>query len=75
MGEGRYISANGLEVYYREFGKGKPLILLHGATDTHILWQPFIPILSESFRVFTPDSRGSRPDIKSISKVKLSGPG
>jgi pimeloyl-ACP methyl ester carboxylesterase len=58
MGEGRYISANGLEVYYREFGEGKPLILLHGATDTHILWQPFIPILSESFRVFTPDSRG-----------------
>lgn len=58
MVEGKYISANGLEVFYREFGEGKPLILLHGATDTHKLWKPFTPQFSESFRVITPDSRG-----------------
>ena len=58
MVEGRYIPANGLEIFYRESGRGKPLILLHGATDTHKLWQSFVPTLSKSFRVFTPDSRG-----------------
>jgi pimeloyl-ACP methyl ester carboxylesterase len=58
MVEGRYISANGLEIFFRESGRGKPLILLHGATDTHKLWQSFIPALSKYFRVFTPDSRG-----------------
>ncbi|MCJ7716316.1 MAG: alpha/beta fold hydrolase, partial [Anaerolineales bacterium] len=31
---------------------------LHGATDTHNLWDPFVPDLSKSFRVITPDSRG-----------------
>ena len=56
--EGLTVSANGLAVYYRVFGSGRPLILLHGATDTHSLWEPFIHEFSESFRVFTPDSRG-----------------
>lgn len=68
MAEGKYISANGLEVFYREFGEGKPLILLHGATETHKLWQPFIPKLSESFRVITPDSRGHGRTINSASE-------
>jgi len=56
--EGLTVSANGLAVYYRVFGSGRPLILLHGATDTHSCWEPFIPEFSKSFRVFTPDSRG-----------------
>jgi pimeloyl-ACP methyl ester carboxylesterase len=58
MVEGRYISANGLEIFYQDVGQGRPLILLHGATDTHKLWQSFVPALSKYFRVFTPDSRG-----------------
>jgi len=58
MTEGKFINANGLDIYYQEHGQGRPLILLHGATDTHKLWKPFIPQFSESFHVFTPDSRG-----------------
>ena len=58
MVEGRFISANGLEIFYQDVGQGRPLILLHGATDTHKLWQSFVPALSKFFRVFTPDSRG-----------------
>jgi len=55
---GHYLSANGLKIYYREFGVGHPLILLHGATDTHWLWQPHLPQLTKEYRVITPDSRG-----------------
>jgi pimeloyl-ACP methyl ester carboxylesterase len=55
---GTFASANDLEIYYRDYGKGHPLILLHGGTDTHRLWDPFIPDLIQHFRVITPDSRG-----------------
>jgi len=58
MVDGKYIHANGLEIFYQDAGQGRPLILLHGATDTHKLWQSSVPTLSKSFRVFTPDSRG-----------------
>jgi pimeloyl-ACP methyl ester carboxylesterase len=56
--EGQYLAANGLFIYYRESGEGQPLVLLHGATDTHQLWQSHLPELSRHFRVITPDSRG-----------------
>lgn len=56
--EGKFAAANGLEIYYREWGDGRPLILLHGATDTHKFWSPFVPFFSERYRVITPDNRG-----------------
>ena len=55
---GYYLTANGLDIFYKEFGEGQALILLHGATDTHKLWNPHHPELSKYFRVITPDSRG-----------------
>ena len=55
---GKFVQANDLEIYYREEGDGIPLILLHGGTDTHKLWDPFIPHFAERYRVLTPDSRG-----------------
>lgn len=58
MIDGRFISANGLEIFYRDVGQGRSLILLHGATDTHKLWQSSVPFFADSFRVLTPDSRG-----------------
>jgi len=69
MDAGKYISANGLEIFYREDGSGKPLILVHGATDTHKLWQSFLPLLSESFQVFTPDSRGHGKTFNPLGKL------
>ncbi len=58
MTEDIFILANGLDIFFQEAGQGRPLILLHGATDTHTLWKPFIPGLSKYFKVITPDSRG-----------------
>jgi pimeloyl-ACP methyl ester carboxylesterase len=58
LSEGKTIGANGLEIYYREWGTGRPLILLHGATDTHKFWDPFIPAFRKRYRVVTPDNRG-----------------
>lgn len=58
MVEGMSIGVHDLNIFYRESGQGHPLILLHGATDTHALWEQFIPEFSEKYRVITPDTRG-----------------
>ena len=57
--QGQYVQANGLNIYYEEYGSGEPLILLHGATGTgSIQWGAHIPLLSSHFRVIMPDARG-----------------
>lgn len=55
--QGHYVQANGLNIYYEEYGSGIPLILLHGGTATSRMWQPFLSSFLPHFRVITPDSR------------------
>jgi pimeloyl-ACP methyl ester carboxylesterase len=55
--QGHYVQANGLNIYYEEYGSGTPLILLHGGTVTSQMWQPFLSSFVSHFRVITPDSR------------------
>ncbi|MHA2265126.1 MAG: alpha/beta fold hydrolase [Candidatus Thorarchaeota archaeon] len=56
---GSYIDANGLKMFYKEYGEGHPLILLHGGSiNADSQWQQIIPKFSEHFRVITVDSRG-----------------
>lgn len=55
---GNVIEANGLHMYYEEYGTGKPLILLHGGLETSQMWKPMLPDFASRFRVITPDSRG-----------------
>jgi pimeloyl-ACP methyl ester carboxylesterase len=59
--QGHYVQANGLSIYYEEYGKdgkGDPLILLHGGTATLHSWREHIPAFAEHFRVIALDSRG-----------------
>jgi pimeloyl-ACP methyl ester carboxylesterase len=55
---GHYVKANGLNMYYEEYGSGEPLILLHGGLAVGSNFRHLIPIFSKQFRVITPDSRG-----------------
>ena len=55
---GMYIEANGLDVYYEDYGEGEPLLLIHGGTATSQSWASHLPAFTEHFKVFTPDSRG-----------------
>ena len=55
--QGAYVQANGLHMYYETYGEGIPVILLHGGLETCQMWEPIIPLLSKSYRVFTPDTR------------------
>ncbi|HKP53648.1 MAG TPA: alpha/beta hydrolase [Chloroflexia bacterium] len=56
--QGRYIQANGLDIYYEEHGQGKPLLLIHGGILTGGSWQPYLAVFAKHYRVITPDSRG-----------------
>lgn len=56
---GSTIQANGLQIHYKEYGSGYPLILLHGSFDcTGEMWAQHIPFLESNHWVLVPDARG-----------------
>lgn len=45
-------------LYYEKAGRGRPLVLLHGAWASHRWWRWQIPALSRHYQVVCPDMRG-----------------
>lgn len=47
-------------------GSGRPLLLLHGYPQTHLMWHEVAPTLARDFQIICPDLRGygesSKPD-------------
>ena len=39
-------------------GSGEPLLLLHGAPESHVMWRDLAPKLAKKFTVIAPDLRG-----------------
>ncbi len=50
--------ANGVRLHYVIGGKGDPVVLLHGWTQTSHAWHKLMPLLAESHTVIAPDMRG-----------------
>lgn len=46
-----------MELYYREFGQGKPVLILHGLFGFSDNWQTLAKALAEDYWVITPDLR------------------
>jgi len=55
---GHYTHTNGISIYYESYGRGVPLLLLHGGTGNRSMWNPYIPTFAQHFHVVAPDSRG-----------------
>src|SRR6185295_15231755 len=55
---GKYISIRNTKIYYEEYGKGTPLLLLHGGMGSIADFKLCIPELSKHFRIIAPDSPG-----------------
>ena len=55
---GHTVQINNIEMYYEEYGVGKPLVLLHGFGGCSQNWHPFISKLSEHHRLIVVDLRG-----------------
>ena len=51
-------SKDGTPIACWKSGEGPPLVLVHGSNSDHTYWQPALPALEESFRVYTIDRRG-----------------
>jgi pimeloyl-ACP methyl ester carboxylesterase len=64
--EGRYVHANGTNIYYVEVGQGEPLLLLHAglvSTNPHwaghpASWVSHMDTFTDHFWVIAPDTRG-----------------
>lgn len=55
-----YIDANGVLIYYRTFGKGQPLVVLHGGPGaSHDYFLPWLLPLARKNRLVFIDERGS----------------
>ncbi len=52
------VAVNDIEMYYEDFGKGEPLLLLHGFGGCSQNWQPFVDELAEQYRLIVVDLRG-----------------
>jgi pimeloyl-ACP methyl ester carboxylesterase len=55
---GKYLTIRGTKLYYEEYGKGNPLILLHGGFGNISDFKKCIPQLSKKYRVIIPDAPG-----------------
>ncbi|HXQ49983.1 MAG TPA: alpha/beta hydrolase [Stellaceae bacterium] len=51
-------SVNGIRIWYAEFGRGEPVILLHGGLANANYWGNQVPALAKRYRVIVMDSRG-----------------
>ncbi len=53
-----YAPVNGVKIWYATFGRGKPVILLHGGLANSDYWGHLVPALAEHYQVIVMDSRG-----------------
>jgi pimeloyl-ACP methyl ester carboxylesterase len=54
----RTADVDGIKLHYLTAGHGPAVILLHGYTQTSLMWRPLIPQLAEKFTVIAPDLPG-----------------
>jgi pimeloyl-ACP methyl ester carboxylesterase len=59
-----FADVNGVRLHYRISGKGSPVILLHGYTQTGHMWHPIMPSLAQRHTVIVPDLRGAGASAK-----------
>jgi haloacetate dehalogenase len=52
------IDVGGTTIFLRHKGSGRPLLLLHGFPETHLMWHAAAPVLAEDFTVVCADLRG-----------------
>jgi pimeloyl-ACP methyl ester carboxylesterase len=55
----RFAGVNGVRLRYLVGGKGSPVVLLHGFTQTSHMWLPIMPLLAQRHTVIVPDLRGA----------------
>ena len=52
------VDVGGTTIFARRKGDGRPLLLLHGFPETHVMWHRVAPVLARQFTVVCADLRG-----------------
>ena len=52
-----FCTVNGVRLYYEVCGQGQPMLLVHGNSESHTIFDKSLPELARNHRVYTPDSR------------------
>jgi pimeloyl-ACP methyl ester carboxylesterase len=55
---GNFIAVNGIKLYYETYGKGAPLVLIHGNGGNIAYMKPQIEYFSKNYKVIVVDCRG-----------------
>ncbi|HPR39862.1 MAG TPA: alpha/beta hydrolase [Oscillospiraceae bacterium] len=53
-----FLSVNGVKLYYEVHGSGSPILLVHGNSESHAIFDKLIPALAKNHTVYCADSRG-----------------
>jgi pimeloyl-ACP methyl ester carboxylesterase len=53
-----YAPVNGVKIWYAVFGRGEPVIMLHGGLANSDYWGYQVPVLAKRYRIIVMDSRG-----------------
>jgi haloacetate dehalogenase len=56
--EAHRLTVGDVDIHYVTGGAGPPLLLVHGAPQSHIMWRRVAPGLARHFRLIIPDLRG-----------------
>ena len=54
----QFAKVDDIKMHYKVYGKGDPIILLHGSLESMEDWDKQVPELSKKYKVITVDSRG-----------------
>jgi pimeloyl-ACP methyl ester carboxylesterase len=54
---GKYYNVRGIKIYAEEYGKGMPLLMIHGNGGSGKSFEKIIPFFSKNYRVIIADSR------------------
>jgi proline iminopeptidase len=67
-----YIPVEGAEIYYRQVGQGRPVIVLHGGFDLdHAYFLPDMDRLADSSRLIYYDQRGRGKTVGNVENISI----
>ena len=56
--QGRIVEANGAGIFYKEHGRGRPLVLIHAGSVSGESWAHYLAAFADRYRVIVPDTPG-----------------
>jgi len=67
-----YLSVEGLDIHYKERGRGFPVVLIHGYTGNLRNWILQVRALAQTYRTISPDLRGHGLSVKPTQREDYS---